>query len=407
MRTESRRPVALTAIYAVNATPAETPLHPDQRRGEPVDRLRPAQRRAHVPLVAPQPPGRDEDLRRREPGRDRRAVLVARGEPGERDARPARPRTASRRAQPRAAACAAAAAARRRAAISAPRSRHRPARRRPARARSCRRSARAARPARPGRARRPRAAPPSRAPWRTSARRAGCGSSRDERRGVLAVGRELAERLVDDDDGALRAAARTGRAARRGANARARRVGRGAQEHGARGRVRRGRGSRPAPGGTGTARPPAASTSAGQRLPARPARRARRRRRASSAAHARAQQLARAVPERDLLRADAVPLARAPRAARSADRSGYALSARRSANVAALTASGCGGSCHSRAGQVERLDPAERAALLLVAAGAQLQRDLLGRHLLELPVVLAEPPHRPLSAARSRSRGPR
>ena len=44
-----------------------------QRGGEPVDRLRPAQRGADVALVAPEPAGRDEDLRGGEPRGERRA----------------------------------------------------------------------------------------------------------------------------------------------------------------------------------------------------------------------------------------------------------------------------------------------------------------------------------------------
>jgi hypothetical protein len=42
------------------------------------------------------------------------------------------------------------------------------------------------------------------------------------------------------------------------------------------------------------------------------------------------------------------------------------------------------------AGEVEGVDPAQRAAAALVAEGEELLRDLLGRHLLELAVVVAE-----------------
>ena len=66
---------------------------------------------------------------------------------------------------------------------------------------------------------------------------------------------------------------------------------------------------------------------------------------------------------------------------------------RRSANVAALTASGCGGSCQAVRREVELGHEHDLARPLLVAALAQLARHLVGRQRLELPVAVEEALH--------------
>ena len=169
------------------------------------------------------------------------------------------------------------------------------------------------------------------------------GQLGDQPRGVLAVGVELAERLVDDHGDAVRHA-RAEVAQRAPRQHRAGRVGRAAQQHGAGGcagalEQLRGRGR------DGQRAPAGGLDQLRQRLPARPADE----RVAAAAEQHRAggaQQLAGAVAQRDLAGRDAV--ARGERLAHGRRvASGYALSARRSANVAALTASGCGGSCQA------------------------------------------------------------
>ena len=60
-RYEMRR--RLTGALADDPTvPERSARAAEQRAGQPVDRRRPAQRRAHVALVAPQSPRGDEDL---------------------------------------------------------------------------------------------------------------------------------------------------------------------------------------------------------------------------------------------------------------------------------------------------------------------------------------------------------
>ena len=57
---------------------------PDERVGEPVDGFRPPEGGADVPLVAPQPAGRDEDPACGQPRREGIPVLDRAGDPGER-----------------------------------------------------------------------------------------------------------------------------------------------------------------------------------------------------------------------------------------------------------------------------------------------------------------------------------
>ena len=107
---------------------------------------------------------------------------------------------------------------------------------------------------------------------------------------------------------------------------------------------------------------------------ASPATRRARRRRAPAHAHARAAAPPAPCPTATCSGATPWRSASASRSA-TADRSGYAFTARRRANVAALTASGCGGSCHVGAGEVERVDPAERAPLARRSAQQLLARS--------------------------------
>ena len=233
-----------------------------------------------------------------------------------------------------------------------------PTRRRPAPARRRRRSARAARPARPARARRRRAARPARAPSRTSARRAGWAARRRARRRPRrrARTRRAPRRRRRSRRPGTRA--QRSRSARRGSTAPVGSAGlvRSTARVVAPARSRISAGA----GGTGTARPPAASTSSGsgcqpgqrdERLAAA-ARAARRRRRAAARPR---RGRARPAPARRR----GAP--RAPRARGVADAVGIRVQRPPQRERRGVDRLGVRRLVPRRAGQVERLDAAERA----------------------------------------------
>ena len=253
-----------------------------------------------------------------------------------------------------------------------------------------------ARPSRAGRARSRRGSRPSRGPWRSCGRPAGSAARRPGRR------RPRRAR------GTRRAPRRAGPSTRSGTRARSARSSSADEpapvgslgEQSAIARVA-GRSRRPTraaevgtaavPGSTG--RPPARSASRGSgcqpghATSSSPPPR-------SSACAGRLQQLAGAVADHDLRGRDAV--ARAAIASRSARAPGpgSALSARRSANVAALTVSGAAARARSwRRGRAARPRRA-RAGARSSACSRSSARELVRRQLLELPVVVEEAPHR-------------
>ena len=319
-----------------------------QRRREAVRGVVAAQGGAHVAVVAPGGAGRDEDAPRREVG-------------GELGARALREESQTSGPVPRGKATGwppprrpGGRAGRRRARGGAAGSARRwrpPTPCRPARARTRPRAARAARasPASAGPMRGPPGSPPSRGPSRTSGRRAGAGLGDERRRGPrLARSRRARRRAGSRPAGQPGGEPADGA----GADRRARRVVGGGQRDRPRSRSPAAASSASTsaapsrPSGTGTGRPPASCTSRGSGPqpghaiatsppPSAPQQRLARR----------AQQLARAVAGHD----PPAPRRAGRRAPRAQGRaaSGYAFTARRSANVDALTISACGGSCQA------------------------------------------------------------
>ena len=349
-----------------------------QRADEPLDAGGPAQLRADVAAVAPQRPRRDEHLAGGEPRGERGAVLArlrrrsrrtgrrrarrrraSRQPVGElgvqrgRGVAPAPPATSTPRSETaqRTAATAGAESP----PLGASRSDDAPARRAPRR----------------------RAGPPWRDPWRTSGRRRGWRSS-PTRPAALSAG--SANSPSASSTITVACSRRRAHAPQQGARQDgAARVG-GRGEHDRRrvagGRVRRHR-DRAAAGRGDEVRAAAASPAS------RRARRPPRGRSARSSSPA-------PCPSATCSGASSKRAATASRAGgdvrvgveRAAQREGGGVDG---LGVRRLEPPG--------AREVERLDAAERAALLLLPAGAQLGRDLLGVHRLELLVVVAEARH--------------